>query len=377
MASALLEQPLGEIGVFEVDEAWLPIVAAELTPAVIVLGNLFRDRLDGYGELDSLARAWEAMLATRLQAQLVLNADDALIASLGSICSAGERPPASMFGVEDRALSLAEEEHTSDSIRCRVCEEPLFFEARLLGHFGHYRCDGCGTRRPNPAVGAEHVRLDGTSGSSFSIGAGTERLELNLPLPGLYNVYNVLAATGAALALGVKPVAITRALTTFVPVFGRGQRLRAGATDILVLLMKNPAGANELLRTLRRDPSTSLDLLIALNDGQADGRDISWIWDADFEALQTRVGRVICSGTRAEELALRLKYAGWPVSQLAVDVAIASALDRGIAEASERLIVLPTYSALLELHAELAVRGLTVPFWAQTPPAPTRSKNPV
>ncbi len=375
VATALLEQP-GEIGVFEVDEAWLPIMAAELSPGVIVLGNLFRDRLDGYGELDALATAWEAMMASRLQAQLVLNADDALIASLGSIGTGNGRPPTSFFGVEDRSLSLPEAEHTADSIRCRVCAEPLLFDARMLSHLGHHRCDACGTRRPKPAVRADGVLFDGISGSSFSIEGGTDRLDLHLHLPGLYNVYNALAATAAALTLGVEPASISRALAAFAPVFGRGERIRVGATDLLVLLMKNPAGANELLRTLSRDSSPSLDLLIALNDGQADGRDVSWIWDADFEALQCRVGRVICSGSRAAELALRLKYAGWPVSHIAIDAGVASALDRGLAEASDRLIVLPTYSALLELHAVIAVRGLASPFWAQTP-AVARSADSV
>ncbi len=179
VATALLEQP-GEIGVFEVDEAWLPIVAAELSPGVIVLGNLFRDRLDGYGELDALATAWEAMVAGSLQAQLVLNSDDAVIANLVSHGTGNGRPPASFFGVEDRALSLPEAEHTADSIRCRVCEEPLRFDARMLSHLGHYRCDACGTSRPNPDVWADGVRFDGILGSSFSIEGGADRLDLNL-----------------------------------------------------------------------------------------------------------------------------------------------------------------------------------------------------
>jgi UDP-N-acetylmuramyl tripeptide synthase len=368
VATALLEQT-GEIGVFEVDEGWLPLVAAEVRPAVIVLGNLFRDRLDGYGELEALATAWEAMMASRLQTQFVLNADDAMVAGLGprSIGRGNGRPTASFFGVDDRALGLDEHEHTVDAIRCRACDGPLLFDARMLSHLGHYRCEACGGKRPEPVVGADGVLLDGISGSSFSIQAGEERLDVRLHLPGLYNVYNALAATGAALALGIEPASITRALATFTPVFGRGQRIRAGDTDVFVLLMKNPAGANELLRTLCRAGSVDLDVLIALNDRHADGRDVSWIWDADFEALHGRIGRVICSGSRAAELALRLKYAEWPVSRMTVDAGIASALDRGIAEASGRLIVLPTYTALLELHAELESRGLVRPFWADVP----------
>ena len=321
VATALLEQP-GEIGVFEVDEAWLPIVAAELSPGVIVLGNLFRDRLDGYGELDALAEAWRLMSSGRPRARLVLNADDSVIAGLGS------RRSASFFGIEDRALALSGTEHAVDSIRCATCDAPLRFEIRLLSHLGHHRCDACGAGRPDPDVIADDIQFDGILGSSFSIDGGSGQLDIRLGLPGLYNVYNALGAAAVALAVGVEKAAISRALAEFTPVFGRGEQLRAGTTDLIVLLMKNPAGANELLRTLGRDAAPTIDLLIALNDGQADGRDVSWIWDADFESLQDRVGRVVCSGSRAAELALRLKYAGWPVSRIAVDAEIASGESR-------------------------------------------------
>lgn len=362
VATALLEKP-ADIGVFEVDEAWLPILAMELDPRVIVLGNLFRDRLDAYGELDALATAWKAMLAGGVRATLVLNADDALVASLGSSGAEGGRRPAFFFGVEDRAQDRPETEPTADSIRCPDCDEPLLFDARLLSHLGHYRCDACGASRPRPGIGADEVVFDGLAGSSFSIDGGAGRLDLRLRLPGLYNVYNALAATGAALALGVEPASISPALKAFGPVFGRGERIRAGSTTLLILLMKNPAGANELLRTLGSDGSSGLDLLMALNDEPADGRDVSWIWDADFEMLRSRVRRVVCSGGRAAELALRLKYAGWPLSRMVVDDDLPSALDRALMEAPDRLFVLPTYSALLALHIELEHRGLASPYW--------------
>jgi lipid II isoglutaminyl synthase (glutamine-hydrolysing) len=363
VATAMLEQR-GEIGVFEVDEAWLPIVAMELAPRVIVLGNLFRDRLDGYGELDALATAWRTMLRGEDRATLVLNADDAVVANLGSDPYRRGRPPSFFFGVEDRALGLTGTEQAVDSIRCPVCEEPLHFDTRLLSHLGHYRCDACGNKRPRPAVRGSEIVFDGISGSSFSIEAEAGKLNLDLRLPGLYNVYNALAAASATSAIGIERSSISRALSAFVPVFGRGERIRAGATTLMILLMKNPAGANELLRTLSRDASPRMNLLMALNDEPSDGRDVSWIWDADFEVLRHRIGQVICSGRRAAELALRLKYADWPVSRMVVDDHLASALDRGLRETPERLVVLPTYSALLDLHIELERRGLVGPYWA-------------
>ncbi len=361
VATALLDQS-GEIGVFEVDEAWLPLVAAELSPTVIVLGNLFRDRLDAYGELEALARAWREMIGSGLSSTFLLNSDDPSIAGLGQARGAAE-PRASFFGVADRMLALADGEEASDALRCRDCEQPLSFGARLLSHLGHYACETCGTSRPRPETEAHEIHLNGVSGSRFCIEGPRARLRVELGLPGLYNVYNALAAAATGLELGVEPAAIARGLAAFEPVFGRGQRVRWGSTELLVMLMKNPAGANELIRTLQADGEPRLNLLIALNDRPPDGRDISWIWDADFEALRSRVGLAVCSGIRAAELALRLKYAGWPRTRISVEPGIAAAIERGIGTTRGRLTVLPTYTALLEVHEELASRGLTRPFW--------------
>jgi UDP-N-acetylmuramyl tripeptide synthase len=305
------------------------------------------------------------MVRGGLDTGLVLNADDPTVAALGPAGAEARNATVSYFGVEDRALGLTEVEHAVDSLRCRSCDGPLRFETRMLCHMGHHRCDVCGARRPRPQVAGDNVLVDGISGSRFTVAVGPDRVEVRLGLPGLYNVYNALAAVAAAHALGIGTAPIARALATFDPVFGRGERVRVGGTDLVVLLMKNPAGANELLRTLARDDSPPLDLLMALNDGQADGRDVSWIWDADFEALGPLVGNVVCCGCRAAELALRLKYAGWPVARIVVEPEIAAALDRALAASGDRLVALPTYSALLELHTELADRDLVRPFWSE------------
>ena len=281
------------------------------------------------------------------------------------------------FGIEDRALALSGPEHALDSVTCPSCGGSLRFDARMLSHLGHYRCPGCGRARSRPDVAAEAVRIDGASGSSFIVVAGAERLDVRLAVPGLYNVYNALAASAAALAVGVEPRAIPPALKSYTPAFGRGERVRVGDAELLILLMKNPAGANELLRTLERDRCPALDLLIALNDNGADGRDVSWIWDVDFEMLRSRVGRVVCSGSRAPELALRLKYAGWDVARLTVEPEIAKALDRGVEKAQGRLVALPTYSALLELRLELARRDLAAPFWSENPVEPSGDAGPL
>jgi UDP-N-acetylmuramyl tripeptide synthase len=145
--------------------------------------------------------------------------------------------------------------------------------------------------------------------------------------------------------------------------FGRAERVRIGACELSILLVKNPAGANEILRTVALE-SGELDVLAILNDRTADGRDVSWVWDADFELLAWRVRAVTCAGTRAAELALRLKYAGVPAERLRVVADLPSALDAALADApSGRLFVLPTYTALLQLRDELASRGHVAQFW--------------
>jgi UDP-N-acetylmuramyl tripeptide synthase len=197
------------------------------------------------------------------------------------------------------------------------------------------------------------------SGSDVRITTPGGAIELSLPLPGLYNVYNALAATAAALELGATPEQVRDALSRFAAAFGRVERLQVGGREVAILLVKNPAGANEVLRTLTLEDGR-LDLWIALNDGIADGRDISWIWDADFEVLAGRAAHITCSGTRAEEMALRLKYAGVDAS-MTVERSLERSLDHAVAAGGGNgrpLYALPTYTALLELRDLLANRGL-------------------
>ena len=355
VATALLDagREPDQIGLFEVDEAWLPSVADQVQPRLLLLSNLFRDQLDRYGELELLADRWAELVAERDgRTTFVLNADDPLVADLGR-----ERQRVVYFGVEDPSHSLEALEHASDSKRCRNCGHEYVYEAVYLGHLGRYHCPNCGRRRPEPQVAAERVTLRGMSGSDVRITTPAGPIELSLPLPGLYNVYNALAATAAALQLGATPDQIREALAAFAAAFGRVERLSIGPRQVAILLVKNPAGANEVLRTLMLEEG-QLDLWIALNDRIADGRDVSWIWDADFEVLAGRVRHISCSGTRAEEMALRLKYAGVD-APIAVERDLGPSLDAAVAAGNgQPLYVLPTYTALLELRDLLADRGV-------------------
>jgi lipid II isoglutaminyl synthase (glutamine-hydrolysing) len=355
VATALLDagRERGEIGLFEVDEAWLPAVARDTAPRLLLLSNLFRDQLDRYGELELLADRWAELTADLDgRARFVLNADDPLVADLGR-----DRAGVTYFGVEDDSQALPGMQHAADSKHCRNCGHAYQYEAVYMGHMGRYQCPNCGRTRPEPQVAATSVALDGMRGSRVKLRTPQGDLELELKLPGLYNVYNAVAAAATALELGVPLATVGDALEGFGGAFGRVETIPVSGRRVSILLIKNPAGANEVLRTLTLEDG-QLDLWIALNDGIADGRDISWIWDADFEVLAGRVRRVTCSGTRAEEMALRLKYAGVE-AEPEVDRDLGRSLDSAVAGAAgDHVYALPTYTALLELRDLLAERGL-------------------
>jgi UDP-N-acetylmuramyl tripeptide synthase len=390
VATALLEQR-GQEGLFEVDEAWLPRVAQQLNPRLIVLGNLFRDQLDRYGEMEALAEEWaKAVAAAPAGTGLALNADDPLIADLGRDTDT-ERPREGTlyFGIDDHSQALPELQHAFDAKHCRRCGRPYAYEVAFVGHLGHYSCPNCGAQRPRPDVAATRVELRGMEGSAVTVRVPGGEIEVELPLPGLYNVYNALGAIAAALKLGVDAERVAAALGGMRAAFGRVETIAVGDSSVSILLIKNPAGANEVLRTVALEAQSGppapvssqkgpdidrkcelgprgeagIDLWIALNDRIADGRDVSWVWDADFELLAETVRRVTCAGTRAPEMALRLKYAGWPEDRIVVDADIGTSLDAAVAASPGRLFALPTYTALLELRKLLADRGLAKEFW--------------
>jgi UDP-N-acetylmuramyl tripeptide synthase len=382
----------GELGLFEVDELWLDSLAAQLHPRTVLLSNLFRDQLDRYGELETIADRWDAAVHTWSacwpisdRPMLVLNADDPAIADLGR----GRDAPVLYFGVEDDSLALPGMAHAADAKHCRRCGAPYVFEAVYLGHLGHYRCPSCDQTRPVPSVIAKRVTLQGVHAARFTLQTPAGEVEVELSLPGLYNVYNALAAAALATALEVSLPEIVAGLNGTKAAFGRAEtvtldlepqpaRDAAGMVaqppaksqrELQILLVKNPAGANEVLRTLALEPGEH-DLLGILNDKIADGRDVSWIWDADFELLAGRIRMATCSGTRAPELALRLKYAGIDPARIRVQADLPRALRDAAAdglvgsESPAPLYALPTYTAMLALRELLVARGEARSAWS-------------
>jgi UDP-N-acetylmuramyl tripeptide synthase len=343
----------GDLGLFEVDEFWLDRVTGQLRPRALLLANLFRDQLDRYGELEIIAERWADVVRAGGPRALVLNADDPLVADLGREA----RAEIIYFGVEDVGVALPGLSHASDSKHCRRCGTPYAYDTVFLGHLGHYHCPTGDNRRPEPQVAATSVVLNGARSAQITLRTPAGTVEVALPLPGLYNVYNALGAAALALALGAGLEEVRAGLEAVSPAFGRAETVQVAGRPVSVLLVKNPAGANEVLRTLALEEGEH-DLLAILNDRTADGRDVSWVWDADFELLAGRLRRATCSGTRAAELALRLKYAGVPTDRLHVVDDVAGGLDAAVAGGTGPLYVLPTYTALLELRHELVARGL-------------------
>jgi lipid II isoglutaminyl synthase (glutamine-hydrolysing) len=360
VASTLIEARSAELGLFEVDEGALPNILRATEPRAVCLGNLFRDQLDRYGELELIAERWaKALDDVSDQTSVIVNADDPLLASI-----VRERRDVIRFGLDDPAVARERLPHAADSKYCVDCGRPYDYEAAYVGHLGDYACRACGTARPSLDVAARSIRLDGVEGSSFQLAVAGETRQVALGLPGLYNVYNALAAASLALALGSGPDEIAEGLGRFRAAFGRFERIRVADKGVLLLLVKNPAGANEAIRTLLdgRPPRLAL---VALNDEIADGRDVSWIWDVDFEPLLASLEHVVVTGSRAHELALRFKYGGLDPAAIEVEPELDRALDRGLAltPAGEELPVLPTYTAMLALRRIAADRGLVRPYW--------------
>lgn len=359
IASALLTADGAKLGLFEVDEAALSEAITRTRPRAVALSNLFRDQLDRYGELELVAERWRSAVRTLPpETQLVVNADDPVVADLAEGRSAVVR-----FGVDDRRHARPSLQHAADSKYCLRCGAPYVYEAAYVGHLGEYRCDACGHSRPPLDVAACRIELEGLSGSRFTLKTPAGEIDVQLSLPGLYNVYNATAAAGLAIALGLPLDAIRDGLEGFSAAFGRFERIALGAKSVVILLIKNPAGANEALRTL--ETGVPPVLVVALNDAIADGQDVSWIWDVDFEPLLPHTRHVVASGDRAAELGLRLLYGGLHEDRLEVTPSLEHALDRGLelADAGDQLVILPTYTAMLALRGILTDRGVVSPYW--------------
>ena len=336
------------LALLEVDEATVPKFCEQVSPSLAIVTNFFRDQLDRYGELDTTVRMVRESLPK--ETMLVLNADDPLVAQFGT-----NHPEAIYYGVERTPDSRSESQETREARFCPICGTELDYTLFHYGQLGIFNCLGCGFHRPEPEILAQNVRPE-EGLLLFRVGVTSYTLSLQ----GYYNLYNALAALTAARQLGLSDSLIEKGLREFVPQAGRMERFYLPEGEITLTLVKNPTGFDQVIQTML-GTDKPLRILIGINDLAADGRDISWLWDVNFERLgrhEARIHQVICTGLRAEDIALRLKYAGVSVEKLVLEHTLVEAVNRLQANRSEAEVafILPTYTLLFPLREILEER---------------------
>ncbi len=370
VATALMEAATftgrieAEHAVLEVDEGAFPQVVETVRPQYIIATNIFRDQLDRYGELDRIQEALgKGFMAQPEAGTAIINADDPSLVALGD--RIGQKRLT--YGLE---LDLAEDSR-QDSGRdlkiCPICRHQLAYERINYAHLGNYFCPSCGFQRQKPQISLTGYEKLAKGGFSLNISYPGGELSFTCPLPGRYNLYNILAAVSCALALKLEPQVIKAALERAVPAFGRMEQFVTGGKNITIALIKNPVGANEVLQTVI-DRQKPMALMVAINDKIADGTDVSWLWDVDFEYLAAAGPKpltLIASGLRACDMAVRFKYAGFEADRISVientEKALTAALEK-TAPGGE-LFILPSYTAMLEIRKHLNEMGLAQPYW--------------
>ncbi len=327
---------VADYAVFEVDENSLPLLLNHLTPHIIIALNLFRDQLDRYGELDSIAKKWHSALKDLPSTtNVILNADDPLIAYLAKDVAADVH----YFGLDHTKKEQKSLEHAADSIYCPQCNSKLTYKKIFYSHLGIWECPHCHVKRPQPQISESYY-----------------------PLPGTYNEYNTLAAVLAAKILGISDKSIDAALHTVTPAFGRQEVLHVKGKKVQLFLAKNPTSFNESLRTIA--DLKAKNVLLVLNDRIPDGRDISWIWDIDTEHFVHTFENIFVSGDRTYDMALRIHYSSLDQSQKTYTVIAEEELPKAIEKAldqthpNDTLYILPTYSAMLEVRKILTGRKI-------------------
>jgi lipid II isoglutaminyl synthase (glutamine-hydrolysing) len=331
-----------DYGLFEIDEAALPIVAREIKLNAVVVTNLFRDQLDRFGELDTTARLIAKGISEN-NAAAILNADDPNVSQLAS---QGERL---YYGIELGANAESPDKQLAELSYCTECASEIAYKSITYGQLGNWYCPQCNHRRPPLSVYASEIILSPSS-STFVLHREFFSLAVELKLPGLFNIYNAVAAAAAATRLGVSLETIKEGLKEYATLFGRSELINLDGKKVLIQLIKNPAGASQTIQAVTA--SKTANVLIAINDNLADGRDISWLWDADFEHLRGLDGTFVVSGQRAEDMALRLKYAGLEISKISCIPSLDEALKQSLSRTNvdSLLWILPTYTCLLDLQ---------------------------
>ena len=346
-------------GVFESDELWLAKSAPQLAPRYIILLNLFRDQLDRYGEVTHTLENIKIGISHSPNATLCLNADDSLCTSIHD----DFENPVIFFGV-NTPIYTSRVEELSDAPYCIRCKSEYVYDYVTYGHLGSYRCPKCGYCRPQTDVAVAKVVSSDAEQSTVVFRIGEAEYEAKINLPGGYNIYNACAAMAAGQAMGLDAATTAKSLSEFACGFGRMEKFEIGGTDVRMILIKNPAGCNQVLNFLTqiREPFV---FVACLNDRAQDGKDVSWIWDVDFERLcemGDTLREIYVSGVRADDMALRFAYAGFPTNRIHV-VKDYKALCEQSASHKLPVYMMPTYTAMLALRQTISKTYGYKNFW--------------
>ncbi len=348
----------------EVDEATIRRVAPEVAPDMVLITNIFRDQLDRFGELYAMARMLEASIeALPAHASVALNGDDPLVASLAPNAPARRL----YFGIRAEGIGTEMPEHSADTVRCVSCQHALAYHRVYVSHLGDYECGGCGSKRPDLDIAVTEVATSPDGGCDMTAETPAGTVQMHVPLPGLHNVYNAAAALAGAFALGVlEPDTARSALASLRPAFGRLEEITADGRQAILSFVKNPTSYNATLRLILQRPGRK-HLLAAHSNTVVDGEDFAWLWDVDLEQLVPKLGNLVISGTRSEEVALRMKYAGAGDTGMRVIPGRQAALDAALARTppDEPLYILAGYTPMREFRRIMQKRGWVPPFWEE------------
>lgn len=365
--ASLSGRPDGQTAVIESDEAALPEILRLVKPRLVVLNNLFRDQLDRYGELNTVGIKWKAAFQELpATTRLIVDVDDPTLATI----TAGLVAPRTTFGLSVPEHRLSALPHAADAAVCRRCGADLTYRELYLGHLGDWVCASCGYERPSLDVIGHQLRMAGAESLTMTVTGGEQEIrDVTVRIPGVYNAYNVTAAVATGFTLGIAPEVIRRALEGFRSPFGRAERVSLNGRELSIALVKNPVGFNEVLRTITAGGhELAAPTLIVINDEIADGRDVSWLWDVDFEMLAAGSMPIATAGIRGADMANRLKYAGVAESRLipldgTIEQALRAFLDK--TAGSREVSILPTYTAMLALRQALGDAGAVDRFWEE------------
>jgi UDP-N-acetylmuramyl tripeptide synthase len=354
-----------DVLLFEIDEGTIPLAVPEIQPDVVVITNIFRDQLDRYGELYSVANALDQMLESLPEsATILLNGNDPQVANFGKNAKARRV----FFGLESKEVGTPVPEQSADIVRCIHCGSDFVYEVAYLSHLGIYRCPECGYTLPPLDIAATSIQLasDGRGPSLVTFRTPQGELKLEIPLPGLHNVYNAGAAIGAAMAAGFQMDKVQSALTNVRTAFGRLEKIQAGDKTIYLSFVKNPTSFNLILRLIAQHPGQK-HLLLAMSHTVVDGEDFAWLWDVDLEDMAKDVLDAICSGNKPEELAMRLKYAEIPTEKIQMITDRETALDTALrnVEPGGTLYILSGYTPTQEFRRIMQKRDWVKPFWEE------------